>query len=71
MNKEKKTYATFLTVDRIRAGSVLVAACWLLAASDSAYGQATPPTFETYLRRSVVDKKTLDVFLDPKQLSWA
>jgi hypothetical protein len=34
----------------------------------------TPPDpipFETYLRNSVVDKKTLDVFLDPKQLSWA
>ena len=62
---------SFLTVDRIRSSSVLIAACWLLAASDSTYGQATPPTFETYLRKSVVDKKTLDVFLDPKQLSWA
>jgi len=71
MNKEKKTYGTFLTAERIRAGSVLIAACWLLAAADSTYGQATPPTFETYLRKSVVDKKTLDVFLDPKQLSWA
>src|SRR5678816_3013978 len=68
---KRKTYPTFLMVDRIRAGSVLIAACCLLAASDSTYGQATPPTFETYLRKSVVDKKTLDVFLDPKQLSWA
>jgi hypothetical protein len=54
-----------------RAGLMLVAAFWLLPASDSIYGQAAPPTFEAYLRRSVVDKKTLDVFLDPKQLSWA
>ncbi|MFN0127169.1 MAG: hypothetical protein ACKV19_10855 [Verrucomicrobiales bacterium] len=29
------------------------------------------PTFETYLRKSVVDRRTLDVFLDPRQLSWA
>ena len=35
------------------------------------YAQSAPPTFETYLRKSVVDKKTLDVFLDPKELSWA
>src|SRR6185369_12894990 len=71
MNKQKKTYATFLTVDRFRAGSVLIAACWLLAASDSTYGQAQPPTFESYLRRSVVDRRTLDVFLSPDELSWA
>src|SRR6185503_914700 len=43
-----------------------------LAIPQGAEGQApTLPTFETYLRRSVVDKKTLEVFLDPKQLSWA
>jgi len=55
----------------VRAAVVLIAGCWLLSATDSSYGQATPPTFETYLRKSVVDKKTLDVFLDPKELSWA
>jgi hypothetical protein len=34
-------------------------------------GQQSLPTFEAYLRKSVVDKKTLDVFLSPKELSWA
>ncbi len=58
-------------MSRSRLGSTLVTVCWLLSTSDAIYGQAGPPTFETYLRRSVVDKKTLDVFLDPKQLSWA
>jgi len=48
---------------------VLVAAAWLLPAA--ARGQSEPPTLETYLRRSVVDRKTLDVFLDPERLSWA
>ncbi len=47
-----------------------LAACWLFSTSSPACGQA-PPTFETYLRKSAVDKKTLDVFLDPKELSWA
>jgi hypothetical protein len=54
-----------------RASLLLAAAFWLLPASDSTFGQAVPLTFEAYLRKSVVDKKTLDVFLDPKQLSWA
>jgi hypothetical protein len=67
----KKAYATFQTVDLFEAGSVLLTACWLLSAPDLSYGQAAATTFEAYLRRSVVDKKTLDVFLDPKQLSWA
>src|SRR5205809_8128132 len=66
----EKTYPT-LPKAGFRAGLVLLAACWLLSASDSTYGQATPPTFETYLRRSAVDKKPLEVLLDPNQLSWA
>ena len=60
-----------LTRDRIRAGSMLGAAIYLLLASGSAQSQTAPMTFEAYLRRSVVDRKTLDVFLDPNQLSWA
>src|SRR5262245_57922749 len=69
MKKDASTRS--LAVDRLRAGSALVSACWLLSAASSAYGQGGPPTFEAYLRKSVVEKKTLDVFLDPKQLSWA
>jgi hypothetical protein len=49
----------------------LALACWLLAAPSSSYGQTEPTSYETYLRKSVVDRKTLDVFLDPKQISWA
>jgi len=67
----KKAYATFRTVNCFRAGPVFFTACWLLSTSDPTFCQAAPPTFEVYLRKSVVDKKTLDVFLDPKQLSWA
>jgi hypothetical protein len=49
-----------------------VAAFGLFLGPGSALGQAgVPPTFETYLRGSVVAKETLDVFLSPKQLSWA
>ncbi|MBM3836897.1 MAG: hypothetical protein FJ398_02840 [Verrucomicrobia bacterium] len=48
-----------------------VTVCCLLFAAETTFGQTDPVTFETYLRKSVVDKKTLDVFLDPKQLSWA
>jgi hypothetical protein len=55
----------------LRDSILFVAGCWLLSAPEATYGQSTPPTFETYLRKSVVDKKTLDVFLDAKQLSWA
>ena len=49
---------------------MLVAVSSLLSPTGSTCGQ-TPPTFETHLRKSVVDRKTLDVFLDPKELSWA
>ena len=47
------------------------AAYFLTSVTNPAYAQDQPPTFETYLRKSVVDKRTLDVFLDPNQLSWA
>src|SRR5262245_4446440 len=57
--------------DRFRTGWVLLAASWLLSFQDAASGQTPPTSFETYLRKSAVDKQTLDVFLDPKQLSWA
>ena len=53
-----------------RIGSICVAACWLMAAA-CAGAQPAPTTFEAYLRKSVVDRKTLDVFLDPNQASWA
>src|SRR5215471_14355920 len=54
-----------------RAAWRLIAMCWLITAVDATFGQAGPATFEEYLRRSVVDKKTLEVFLDPTRLSWA
>ena len=54
-----------------RAGWVLVVSCWILPAARPAAAQPQPPTFESYLRKSVVDRKTLDVFLDPEELSWA
>jgi hypothetical protein len=54
-----------------RAGSPLLAAGCLFAATASLYAQAAPIRFEDYLRRSVVDRKTLEVFLDPKEFSWA
>ena len=54
-----------------RAGWVLVVSCWILPAARPAVAQPQPPTFESYLRKSVVDRKTLDVFLDPTELSWA
>jgi len=60
-----------ITMRCFRTVWVLVGAFWMLSGPGSTYGQATPPTFEEYLRRSVVDKKTLDVFLDPKRPSWA
>jgi hypothetical protein len=71
MNNANRPHVTFLRSDLVRAGSALIAVCWLVSASASTFGQAAPPTFEAYLRRSVVDRKTLDVFLDPTQLSWA
>jgi hypothetical protein len=49
----------------------VAASLWVLVAAHGARGQSQPPTFEAYLRKSVVDRKTLDVFLDPKALSWA
>ena len=57
--------------DRMRPSRILIAACCVLSAVTFSSGQAAPPTFETYLRKSVVDRKTLDVFLDPGQPSWA
>src|SRR5262249_16719337 len=54
-----------------RTAAVLVAALWVFSRSDATSGQDAPLTFEEYLRKSVVDKSTLDVFLDPQQLSWA
>src|SRR5262249_29714432 len=55
------------------SGPVVFAVLWSVAcaANRAAVAQQTPPTFEEYLRKSVVDRPTLDVFLDPKQLSWA
>jgi hypothetical protein len=52
-------------------GALLVVWCWSLLVTNPLYAQPTPPMFEAYLRKSVVDKKTLDVFLDPRELSWA
>src|SRR4030095_4494772 len=52
-------------------GALLVAWCWPLLVTNPVYAQPTPPMFEAYLRKSVVDKKTLDVFLNPRELSWA
>src|SRR5688572_24412042 len=52
-------------------GALLVACCGPLLVTSPMYAQPAPPTFEAYLRKSVVDKKTLDVFLDAKELSWA
>lgn len=71
MNKQVKASATVVMIVRSPTALVLMAAVSILSASVSTYGQALPVPFDTYLRRSVVDKKTLDVFLDPKQLSWA
>lgn len=69
--KNMKTICVALSAICRYGASLLVAACCVLSASDSAFGQAEPSTFETYLRKSVVDRKTLDVFLDPRQISWA
>lgn len=49
----------------------LVGVCCVTWNLSSAFAQSELPTFEAYLRKSVVDKKTLDVFLSPKELSWA
>jgi hypothetical protein len=62
---------TFPAFARFRATSLLLAACGLLSLLVPADAQPAPVTFETYLRKSVVEKKTLEVFLDPKEHSWA
>src|SRR5215470_4940144 len=53
------------------AGVAFLAAGGLTSFLGFAAGQQSLPTFEAYLRKSVVDKRTLDVFLSPKELSWA
>src|SRR5215510_128048 len=50
---------------------LFVAVVCFLAPLCRSQAQPWPMSYEAYLRRSVVDKKTLDVFLDPKELSWA
>ena len=55
---------------RISSFSIALVATLALAAHLPAL-DGDLPTLETYLRKSVVDRKTLDVFLDPRQLSWA
>ncbi len=75
MKTKNKTRA--LTPSRVREfggflpASVFIAICWLFTTVGAKSGQGGPATFEEYLRRSVVDKKTLEVFLDPTRLSWA
>ncbi len=49
----------------------MVAACCVAATARLIFAQNEPPTFEAYLRKSVVDKKTLDAFLSSTELSWA
>jgi hypothetical protein len=61
----------FVAVYRLRLIPACLAAFCLLFLSKRSDGQDPPTSFELYVRRSVVDKKTLDVFLDPNQLSWA
>src|SRR5215471_4977813 len=68
---KKKSSPVILEAERFRASPMLIAACLVLAGADACPCHSAPPTFEAYLRKSVVDKKTIDVFLDPKQLSWA
>src|SRR5262245_33062996 len=60
-----------MVLTRNRMDWALLVACCMWAVPDPGYSQTPAITFEAYLRKSVVDKKTLDVFLDPKQLSWA
>ena len=49
----------------------VLALLWVLTGLHSAHGQTAPVSFEDYLRKSAVDRQTLEVFLDPKQISWA
>lgn len=55
----------------IRLVFELIAACCVLPVTIPMHGQVPSEPFEAYLRKSVVDRKTLDVFLDPNQRSWA
>ena len=57
-----------MNTNRIATSSL---AAWLLLTAMRAAAQPAPTTFEAYLRKSVVDRKTLEVFLDPQQPSWA
>src|SRR4026207_2558608 len=54
-----------------RFAPLFFAACAMFALPCAIHGQSAPVTYETGLRESVVTKQTLDVFLDPKQPSWA
>jgi hypothetical protein len=45
--------------------------CWLVLTLGQAGTFAAAPSFEEFLRKGAVDRKVLDVFLDPKALSWA
>jgi hypothetical protein len=58
------------SINPFRHRWVVVGICTLSLALNGVLAQAQP-TFEEHLRGSVVDKKTLDVFLDPKEPSWA
>ena len=57
------------SIEQCRRLWILCGFCALLFVPNGAWAQV--PTFEEYLRKSVVEKKTLDVFLDPKEPSWA
>src|SRR5688500_12136228 len=59
-----------LRIHHFRPHSWLIA-LFLVFSTVSTFSQRPATTFEDYLRKSIVDKKTLDVFLDPKQNSWA
>ncbi len=54
-----------------RAGSLVFALGLAWAGTSLGQAPGNPPSYEEYLRKSAVDRKTLEVFLDPKQLSWA
>src|SRR5690242_10180692 len=71
MKTKNKACVTIVTVARFGAGWSLLVMCLLLSITRGICGQAELATFEAHLRGSVVDKRTLDVFLDPKELSWA
>lgn len=54
-----------------RVEAFAVSLCWLLLSLAQADTFAATPSFEEFLRKGAVDRKVLDVFLDPKALSWA